>query len=161
MAWNFRAYAKVNPQKPEAAGICDRCGVRWSLNALQWQFEWRGPRLMNTRFRVCPKCLDVPDEHLRPIITPPDPVPVKDPRQRNPATVVPAFWDQPNLFWDGGYGATAYQWDQQPNPQQSPFIAPNPTIWDSPWPAPPELGTAQSETWDGETIPDDVWGQWK
>lgn len=151
MSWGWRGHAKVNPQKPEAMGICDRCGFRYNLNDLQWQFEWRGLRLTNTQFRVCPTCIDVPDDHLRPIITPPDPVPVANPRPRNPNPQVPPFWDQPNLYWDGGYGSLPYCWDQTTN---------QPDMWDSPFPVPQELGHAQTDSWDGMTIPDDVWEQW-
>lgn len=83
MAWRFHGRARINPRAPEAAGICDSCGFKFSLRDLGYQMEWRGPRLMNTRLRKCPKCLDVPFIFNRPIIYPPDPVPVADPRPQN------------------------------------------------------------------------------
>lgn len=152
MAWNYRAHVRVDANHPDAAGICDRCGVRYNLADLRWQYEYRGLRLSNTRFRVCRRCMDVPDEHLRPIITPPDPVPVADPRPRYPNPQVPPYWDQPNLYWDGGYGAIPYKWDQQGEA---------PTMWDSPYPVPQVLGHAPGDSWDGMTIPEDVWEEWR
>lgn len=42
-----------------------------------WQHEWRGPRLANIRVFVCDRCLDKPFIFNKPIIYPPDPVPIK------------------------------------------------------------------------------------
>ncbi len=75
--------ARVDPQHPEAFGVCDRDGMWYNLRDLFWQFDWRGPRLMNLRIRVCRKCLDQPSNAFRTIIYPPDPVPVADPRPQN------------------------------------------------------------------------------
>jgi len=52
----------------------------FNLVALKPQMEWRGDRLMPTGFKVCGRCLDVPFQLDRPIVLPPDPVPVRDPR---------------------------------------------------------------------------------
>lgn len=83
MAWRYHGRARVDPNYPEAAGICDRCGLRYQLNSLRYQFEWRGPRLANTRLRVCSRCMDIPFIFNKPIIFPPDPKPVPDPRPQN------------------------------------------------------------------------------
>src|SRR5215472_3919590 len=80
MAWRFHGRARVNPKYPEAFGRCDRCGFWYSLVDLHYQMEWRGPRLMNIRLRVCQKCMDIPFIFNKPIVIPPDPVPVRDPR---------------------------------------------------------------------------------
>lgn len=72
--------AQINPNAPRALGICDRCGDLHNLEALQYQYEWRGTVLMNTQLRVCDWCRDIPNEQLRAIILPPDPLPVYDPR---------------------------------------------------------------------------------
>jgi len=80
MAWRYHGHARVDPQRPEAFGVCDRCGRLFNLNDLLWQFDWRGPRLANLRIRVCRQDLDKPFIFFRPIILPPDPVPVRDPR---------------------------------------------------------------------------------
>src|SRR5215475_8346047 len=70
----------VSRRNPRALAICDRCGFRFNHDQLQWQFQWAGPRLQNLRILVCRTCLDVPQEQLRTIILPPDPVPNRDPR---------------------------------------------------------------------------------
>ena len=72
--------AQVDPSNPRAWGTCDRCGFIWNLYRLDYQFEWQGPELQNTRYRVCPICEDVPFQHNRPIVVPLDPEPVADPR---------------------------------------------------------------------------------
>lgn len=72
---------RVNARKPEARGVCDRCGLQYSHKDLQWQFEWQGPRLQNKRILVCNTgCLDVPQQQLRTIIIPADPLPIMNPR---------------------------------------------------------------------------------
>jgi hypothetical protein len=43
---------------------------------LQWQFDRAGASLINKRILVCEICLDVPQEQLRAIIVPADPVPI-------------------------------------------------------------------------------------
>lgn len=67
-----------------AQGVCDRCGIWYSLVDLVWQFDWRGTSLQNLWIRVCKRtCLDVPTEQLRSISLPADPVPVWQPRPEN------------------------------------------------------------------------------
>ena len=53
-----------------------RCSFRYNFVDLQWQFEWRGATLQNTRLLVCDRCLDTPQEQLRAITLPADPVPI-------------------------------------------------------------------------------------
>ncbi len=101
MSWRFHGRATVNPQSPSAFGVCDRCGCWYNLDTLAWQFEWRGPRLMNLRILVCPPCKDVPQEQLRPIVIPPDPVPRANPR--------------PEDFAQDNIGISAAQASQPPN----------------------------------------------
>jgi hypothetical protein len=72
--------ATINPGAPEALGICDRCGFQYNLRQLRYQYEWAGTSMQNMHLRVCPTCMDVPQEQLRAIILPPDPPPVDDPR---------------------------------------------------------------------------------
>lgn len=83
MAWRFHGHARVNPEAPSAFGVCDRCGRLFNLSDLMWQHDWRGTRLANLRIRVCSEDLDKPFPFFRPVILPPDPVPVKDPRPEN------------------------------------------------------------------------------
>jgi len=84
--------ATINPNDPEALGICDGCGFLFNLRALRWQFEWCGTTMMNMQLRKCSQCLDVPQEQLRTIILPPDPPSVRDPR------LEPFFVDQQNHY---------------------------------------------------------------
>jgi hypothetical protein len=72
--------ARTSARSPRAHAICDRCGFRYNHDRLKWQFEWRGPSLMNIRILVCNRCLDRPQEQLRAIVIPADPVPIQNPR---------------------------------------------------------------------------------
>lgn len=107
--WRFFGHAKADPSHSEAAGICDRCNFTYQLRDLHWQYQWRGSGLVNTMFRVCPKCLDVPSEFLKALKLPADPIPVPFPRPNQ-------FQQQinngiPITVWDQLYGA----WDSQGN----------------------------------------------
>jgi hypothetical protein len=72
--------ARVSARNPQAFGICDRCGILYNHNQLQWQFDWAGASLINKRILVCDTCNDVPQQQLRAIILPADPVPILNPR---------------------------------------------------------------------------------
>lgn len=98
---NGRAY--VDARNPAAFGCCDRCGFRYNLIALSWQFDWRGAQLQNLRILVCDRCLDKPQEQLRSYSPPPDPLPVMNPR--------------PDLICQGDYPTVVYT------------VAGTPTIW--------------------------------
>jgi hypothetical protein len=50
---------------------------------LQWQYDWRGASLQNIRLLVCDRCLDIPQEQLRAIVLPSDPVPINQPRTQD------------------------------------------------------------------------------
>lgn len=68
--------ARINARSPQAAGVCDRCGFVVNFVDLIWQYEWRGPSLENIRILVCRNCLDVPQENVRAIVVPADPMPI-------------------------------------------------------------------------------------
>lgn len=89
--YRYHGRAQVNPSSPRAFATCDRCGFLYNLDRLQWQFQWAGTQLQNLRLLVCDPCLDVPQEQLRAIIIPPDPVPVFNARPE------PYFSDQTNF----------------------------------------------------------------
>lgn len=72
--------ATVSARNPRAFGICDRCGFLYNHNRLQWQFDYAGAGLINTRVLVCDDCNDVQQPQLRAIILPADPVPIQNPR---------------------------------------------------------------------------------
>lgn len=80
MPWRPHGRARVDAQRPQAWGSCDRCGLNYNLVDLQWQYQWAGTDLVNLQIRVCETCLDVPSPFLRTVIIPPDPVPVYQPR---------------------------------------------------------------------------------
>ena len=72
--------ARTDASNPQAHAICDRCGFRYNHVNLRWQFDWRGASLMNIRLLVCDTCYDAPQEQLRAIVVPADPVPIDQPR---------------------------------------------------------------------------------
>lgn len=78
--------ARVSSRNPQAFGICDRCGILYNHNQLQWQFDWAGASLINKRILVCDTCNDVPQQQLRAIVLPADPVPILNPRVQDYGT---------------------------------------------------------------------------
>jgi hypothetical protein len=51
---------------------------------MRWQFEWRGPKIINTRILVHEDELDVPQRQLgSPALLGPDPVPIANARPEN------------------------------------------------------------------------------
>lgn len=72
--------ARTSASNPQAHAICDRCGFRYNHINLRWQFDWRGASLQNLRLLVCNTCYDAPQEQLRAIVVPADPVPIVQPR---------------------------------------------------------------------------------
>ena len=75
--------ARINPSSPQAAAVCDRCGFVLSHSQLGWQMDWMGAKLGNKRLLVCSRCMDRPQEQLRAIIIPADPMPVIQPRTQD------------------------------------------------------------------------------
>lgn len=65
--------ASVDRTSPRAWATDDRSGFVGNHNNLQWQFEWRGDKLVNTKILVFEDQLDVPQRQLGTIILPPDP----------------------------------------------------------------------------------------
>lgn len=82
-------HAPTDPGNPRPVGFCDRCEAKYPLDQLQYQSEWSGAGLVNTGWRVCPRCLDKPNETLRSIRIPADPAPLRDPRPGFTATHSP------------------------------------------------------------------------
>ena len=83
MSWRPHSHARVDPRNPQAFGTCDRCNQFYNLVDLKFQRDWRGNQLQNIWLRVCQRCLDIPQEQLRPKVLPADPVPVYQPRTFN------------------------------------------------------------------------------
>jgi hypothetical protein len=72
--------ARTSQKRPQAFFVCDRCGMWGNRIDGNWQFDWRGTSLQNLWILVCRRCLDIPQEQLRAIQLPADPVPVWQPR---------------------------------------------------------------------------------
>lgn len=92
MAWHGRA--RIDPNNPQRTSLCMRCGTLYNLVDLAPQMQWAGQGLIDTGFRVCPSCFDVPNPNERTLILPPDPP--------------PSFYVLPNAFPmdDTGNGIT-------------------------------------------------------
>lgn len=75
--------ASVSTRNPRAFAICDNCGFLYNHDELRWQFDWAGNKLINKRQLVCRRCNDLPQNQLRAIVLPADPVPVMNPRTQN------------------------------------------------------------------------------
>lgn len=81
MAYASRSgHARTSLTRPRAFAVCDRCARWWNHERLQWQYDWAGVQLINKRILVCRPCLDAPQQQLRAIVLPPDPVPIRQPR---------------------------------------------------------------------------------
>ena len=76
-------YTSVNPSDPAGFAICDLCGLRFNHHDLRWNYQWAGTTIYNTRSLRCWRCVDVPQEQLRTIILPPDPMPIIEARVEN------------------------------------------------------------------------------
>jgi hypothetical protein len=75
--------ARTSARSPQAHAICDRCGFRYNHVDLRWQFDWAGASLINKRLLVCSPCNDTPQQQLRAIVVPADPMPIMNPRVQN------------------------------------------------------------------------------
>jgi len=72
--------ARISARSPQAAAVCDRCGFVYQHSSLRWQFDFAGASLINKRILVCSPCYDRPQEQLRAIVVPADPMPIINPR---------------------------------------------------------------------------------
>lgn len=82
--------AITNPDAPRAFAVCDRCGMWYNHDQLQWQYDYRGRMLQNIRILVCEECLDDPQPQLKPRLLPPDPLPIAN------ARIEPFCYDEEN-----------------------------------------------------------------
>lgn len=99
--------ARVDSRSPSAFGSCDFCGMLYNRTDLVPQMEWYGTSLTDTGYRTCRRCLSVPQDQLRPIILPPDPIPIMEPRPEYYASEI------------GLEGFTQYTFTPTDNPTQS------------------------------------------
>lgn len=111
-------YVSIDINFPEGLGICDYSGFVFNHKDLVKQMEWRGNGLIWTGYMVGKPYLDTPNEQLRPPILPPDPIPLRLPRPKQPDlfywnTFSAATWDQMNYdqflwpCWSGYQDGTA------------------------------------------------------
>jgi hypothetical protein len=92
--------ARTSSRNPQAFGVCDRCAIWYNHSSLRWQYDWAGASLINKRILVCNTCYDEPQDQLRAIIIPADPMPIMNPR-------VEAYaWDEIDRRQLSGYNFT-------------------------------------------------------
>lgn len=91
MAWRFHSRAWASVTRPEAWGQCDRCNQTWLHKQLRFQRQWQGISLANLFILVCPNCYDKPQENIRTILVPQDPVPIMNARPDNYDMEVPSY----------------------------------------------------------------------
>lgn len=77
---SLSGHARTSISNPDPFAVCDICGNWWNHSRLNWQYQWAGNDVVNLRLLACPDCLDTPNEQLRSLVLPPDPIPTKDPR---------------------------------------------------------------------------------
>jgi hypothetical protein len=93
--------ARTSSTNPQAHAICDRCAFRYNHVDLRWQYDWAGAGLINKRILVCNTCYDEPQEQLRAIVVPADPVPILN------ARVEPYNWDSIDRRQVSGYNTVS------------------------------------------------------
>jgi hypothetical protein len=105
MGWaDNTGFAHVNPRAPRAFGVCDYGGEWRQLHELKKQMEWQGTKLVWTGLLVCSHHMDKPQQQLRAIRLPADPVPKINPRPETgflPSVQTQGF--QIYSLWDGGF----------------------------------------------------------
>ena len=85
MTRRFFSHVEVDPQRPAAKAICDKCGRQFQLETLRLQKQWSAGSLYNKGILVCTPCYDEPSEFLKVLSLPADPRPVYNAR--------PEFYD--------------------------------------------------------------------
>jgi hypothetical protein len=73
----------------------------YNHHQLKWQYDWAGASLINKRILVCDTCYDEPQNQLRAIVLPADPVPIVNPR------VEPYAWDEIDRRQLSGYNTVS------------------------------------------------------
>lgn len=118
MAWRFHSRAYASATRPEAWGQCDRCNRTYLHKNLTFQKKWQGIQLANLFILVCWECYDKPQENIRTLIIPPDPVPIMNARPEQYDQEVPSFLmteDRQALLTEDGR-AILWEITDTPNP---------------------------------------------
>ena len=110
--------ARISQTRPEAKGVCDRCGFLFSLADLKYQFQWAGPTLTNLQLKVCCDCLDSPQVQFKSFVIPPDPLPVLNPRIEYYGVEVTSFLEGESGFAILTEGGEAIIWEIDVTPNQ-------------------------------------------
>ncbi len=125
-AWHPSGRARVSAKSPTAFGVCDRCNFQYNLCDLRWQYQWAGMHLQNIRLLVCWRCEDTPNQQLRTIILPPDPLPVSNPRPQRYTVTVPSYMAAESVTFAGTDLTTEdgvnLIWEIQDTPTPSPEL---------------------------------------
>lgn len=109
---------RVSQRSPRALAVCQRCNFTYNRIDLQNQSQWQGMQLQPLNIYVCRHCLDRPQQQLRTIILPPDPIPVWMPFQEQYDSEVPSFLmgeDRSALLCENG-SALLWEITDTPNP---------------------------------------------
>lgn len=93
--------AQTSSRNPRAFAVCDRCAIWYNHDRLRWQYDWAGASMINKRLLVCNTCYDEPQEQLRAIVVPADPMPINQPR------VEPYMWDELDRRQVSGYNTVS------------------------------------------------------
>jgi hypothetical protein len=105
-------HVRIDETAPRALGICDYTGFVHNRTDLVRQMEWRGNAIVWTGFYVGRQYADKPNEQLRPPILPPDPVPIREPRLKQPTIITWSIgqntpWkDIKNFTWASWFGSS-------------------------------------------------------
>jgi hypothetical protein len=143
MYGNLRARPKysVDPENPNALGVCDRCGFLYNHKKLSRVVEWQGKHLRSIALLVCETCLD--KQQLHTILIPNDPVPIMDPRPEQYGKEIGTL---PSGITPGPYGDFPQQTN---NAALNTLLTPSPADTTDPVPA----ATATPPSSDFSTIP--------
>lgn len=82
---------RVSARSPRALAVCQRCGFTYQRTQLCNQVQWQGMQLQPLNLWVCKPCYDTPQQQLRAIILPPDPVPIDLPFPEPYLAEVPSY----------------------------------------------------------------------
>ena len=66
-------HARIDPTSPRGWATDDRSGFVTNLENMEWQYDWRGLALVNTRVLSFAPYIDEPQRQLGSVILPPDP----------------------------------------------------------------------------------------
>lgn len=104
-------YVTIDPENPQALGICDYSGFVFPRKDMVRQMEWRGNDLVWTGFYVGRPFADIPNPQAKIPIFKPDPVPVLEPRPPSNSIV---YWGTDQAV----FGQNQYTFGSTPGYQQ-------------------------------------------